>query len=540
MANFFGLKQHLLPWLVLGGVTLLQAVSGTRFIYGTCSNLMQQRYSISRAQLNNLIVASESGRLFGWFSNAAAEFLPAPMILIIGLILGSIGYGVQYLSITNQLPFLSYWQMLLLNVLAGNSICWINTYCQLVTCKIFKNNCDTITAITSCYCGLSGKIYTSLVEGIQGKSQDSSIYLLFACLGPNLFGLPVTLLNCLEVVVDEYEETKMLPFVFVIVIATGVYAVVESIAQPFRQLSPRLRVVSLVLAVLMLPLVVAFLMVANQLITLAKWDSKVMSEEEDSKTKTKRFSIGGHRIVIMENERDGNKKEANGDENWLKLVVKSVDFWLFYWMNMCGATLGMVYLNNLKIISELQSYNDAYSLLATSSSYGFFGRIFSTIFTWYTRENSVISKPGLIMFMMLPMPVVFFMLMSSNNISLYISTGIIGSSSGAISAIIGSPITSTSTSSSSSSSSSSDQVLISLSNSVVYQPVILPTNIPIGTLIFGFLAALNYQRDGHKICFWGLKCHQFTFITWGCACSIATSLSFSLYLRSRKNNLQKT
>ncbi|KAK4836303.1 hypothetical protein QYF36_021118 [Acer negundo] len=385
MANFFGLKQHLLPWLVLGGVTLLQAVSGTRFIYGTCSNLMQQRYSISRAQLNNLIVASESGRLFGWFSNAAAEFLPAPMILIIGLILGSIGYGVQYLSITNQLPFLSYWQMLLLNVLAGNSICWINTYCQLVTCKIFKNNCDTITAITSCYCGWSGKIYTSLVEGIQGKSQDSSIYLLFACLGPILFGLPVTLLNCLEVVVDEYEETKMLPFVFVIVIATGVYAVVESIAQPFRQLSPRLRVVSLVLAVLMLPLVVAFLMAANQLITLAKWDSKVMPEEEDSKTKTKRFSIGGHRIVIMENERDGNKKEANGDENWLKLVVKSVDFWLFYWMNMCGATLGMVYLNNLKIISELQSYNDAYSLLATSSSYGFFGRIFSTIFTWYTR-----------------------------------------------------------------------------------------------------------------------------------------------------------
>ncbi|KAL5734484.1 hypothetical protein ACOSP7_032345 [Xanthoceras sorbifolium] len=530
MANLFGLGQHLLPWLVLGGVTLLQVVTGTRFVYSTCSNLMQQHYGISRVQFNNLIVASESGRLFGWFSNAAAEYLPAPMILMIGLTLGSLGYGVQYLSITNQLPSLSYWQILLLNVLAGNSICWINTYCHLVTRKSFKNNYDTITAITSSYCGLSGKIYTSLVEGIQGrngKSQDcSSIYLLLACLAPIFFGLPVmTLLNCLEVV-EEYEETKMLPYVFGIVIATGVYAVVESIAQPFRELSPKFRVVNLVL-VIMLPLVAALLMAANHL-TLAKWDSEMTPEASSSivtrgKSKTKRVSNGGLKIIIEEREReDRNELVEEGDEHWWKELVKSADFWWFYWMKMSGATLGMVYLNNLEIIAELQSYHGASSLLATSSSYGFFGRIFCVIFTWYTRESSLISESALIMFMMLPMPVAFFLLMSSSNISHYISTGIIGSSSGAINAII--------------ESTSTSELLISLSNSVVYR-TILPTNIPIGTLLFGHLAALNYQRDdGHNICIWGLKCYQLTFIIWGCVSSIGTILSFLLYLGSVKNN----
>ncbi|XP_031271291.1 protein NUCLEAR FUSION DEFECTIVE 4-like [Pistacia vera] len=363
MGNPLGFKQYLLAWLILGGITLLQAMSGTRFIYSACSNLMKRHYGISQMQVNNLIVASESGKVFGCFPTAAKKYLPEWMILVIGLMFGSVGYGALYLSISTNHPSLSYWQILFFNVLAGNSICWINTYCDLLAAKNFKHTQDTVTELASSYSGLTGKIYTSLVEGIQGRklvSEDSSkIYLLLSCLAPATVGLPVALLNCV-INVGEYEEAKLFPFVFVIVIATGVYAFIENTAQPFTQMSLKLRVVNFML-VAMLPLVVALLMAARYIITLAKYDTQDTNERV-------KITVENHETVVTEKLAVGN------ENNGLKKLVKSVDFWLFYMMNMCGVTLGMVYLNNLEIISESQGYHKPLFLLATSSTFVFFGR----------------------------------------------------------------------------------------------------------------------------------------------------------------------
>lgn len=389
--NTFGCRQfHLLSWLIFGSISLLQAMIGTRFVYSACSKLIRQHYGISRLQLNNLIVASESGRLFEFFATSASDYLPPWMILLIGLVFGSVGYGVQYFCITYQFTFLSFWQTLLLNFLAGNSICWINSYCDLVVFRVFNHTRYSITAVTSSYSGLTGKIYTSLVEGIQGRksSPNTRIYFLLSCLAPSVIGLFVAVLNCLELA-EFTEETKMLPFVFVINIATGVYAAIETIAQPFTQMSAQLRVVSLVLVV-MLPIVVTFFMAANQLALSKIWDSQVISEDSsvENEPKTKGVSSQGLKITIEDQKREGNEKEAEmilnaGEKNYK--FLKSVNFWLFYLMNICGATLGMVYLNNLQIISELKGYHETLFLLATSSIFGFFGRIISVIFIWYTR-----------------------------------------------------------------------------------------------------------------------------------------------------------
>lgn len=45
-------------------------------------------------QLNNLMVALETGKLFGLLPGAAADYLPPSIILVIGLILGLVGYGM--------------------------------------------------------------------------------------------------------------------------------------------------------------------------------------------------------------------------------------------------------------------------------------------------------------------------------------------------------------------------------------------------------------------------------------------------------------
>lgn len=376
MGSPFGYRQYILPWLILGGIALLQAMNGTRFIYAACFKLIHKHYGISRVQLNNLIVASESGRLLESISSSASEHLPPWMILIIGLTFGSIGYGVQFLCIIYHDKFdfnLSHRQILLLNFLAGNSICWINTYCELVAIRNFKHSHKNIMALASSYSGFSGKIYTSFVEGIKGKkslgSSNSSILFLLCCVAPAVIGLVLAMLNCVEVI--ECEEAKMFPSVLVIVIATGVYA---TIIEPYTKLSPKLRVVSFVL-VIMLPFVVAFLITANQLILEKLWGVKVMPAEQDG-------SCLGLKITTKDDKRE---KESNADHGDTSKLEKTLDFWLFYLINMCGTTLGTVYLSNLDIICEMKGYHEASFLMATSSFGLFFGKIFSVIFSWYTR-----------------------------------------------------------------------------------------------------------------------------------------------------------
>jgi hypothetical protein len=58
---------------------------------------------------------------------------------------------------------------------------------------------------------------------------------------------------------------------------------------------------------------------------------------------------------------------------------------MFYLVNACGPTLGMVYLNNLERITQSRSMGEASFLLEISSAFGFFGRMLSIMFHWYTR-----------------------------------------------------------------------------------------------------------------------------------------------------------
>jgi hypothetical protein len=61
-------------------------------------------------------------------------------------------------------------------------------------------------------------------------------------------------------------------------------------------------------------------------------------------------------------------------------------------------------------------------------------------------------------------------------------------------------------------------------------------NIPIGSFIFGYSAALIYHREGDgdgKYCM-GMQCYRNTFIIWGSVCLFGTFLALVLYARLRK------
>lgn len=77
-------------------------------------------------------------------------------------------------------------------------------------------------------------------------------------------------------------------------------------------------------------------------------------------------------------------------------------------------------------------------------------------------------------------------------------------------------------------------------NSVGVNHNILITNIPIGSLVYGFLAALVYEshstagsKTGSVICM-GRDCYFLTFVWWGCLSVIGLGSSVVLFLRTRR------
>ena len=137
------------------------------------------------------------------------------------------------------------------------------------------------------------------------------------------------------------------------------------------------------------------------------------------------------------------------------------------------------------------------------------------------RVRKLLPRPAVIGLLMIPMSASLFLLaISHDNTCLYMTTAVLGATSGAIIAI----------------SASTTAELFGVENAAVNHNIVL-INIPVASLLFGHLAALNYDRERgtniHGKCL-GFNCHRKTFIVWGFVCSVGAILSFVLHLRTRK------
>lgn len=206
-------------------------------------------------------------------------------------------------------------------------------------------------------------------------------------------------------------------------------------------------------------------------------------------------------------------------------MLSRLDFWLYFLIYFLGATLGLVFFNNLGQISESRGYSSTSSLVSLSSAFGFFGRLMPSLQDYFfSRSKYVVSRPASLVALMAPISGAFFILVNPTNLCLYISTAIIGVCTGAISSIAV--------------SLTSD--LFGTTNFGVNHNVLV-ANIPLGSFLFGFFAARLYHKEGHGgggRCI-GIECYRGTFINWGSLSLLGTFLSLVLYARNRKFYLQR-
>ncbi|GFP97347.1 hypothetical protein PHJA_001878800 [Phtheirospermum japonicum] len=494
-------------WLSLIATIWLQSVNGTNSNFPAYSSELKRILSISQLQLNNLASASDAGKLLGWLSGIAAAHLPLWLVLAIGSLLGLVGYGVQFLFLANQGPSLSYCHIFALNILAGNSICWINTVCYIIAIRNFPLDRQVAVGLSTSYVGLSAKIYAVVVDVVFSGSvaERARAFLLLNSVLPLMVCVAAAPLARELVDVEKSRKLERGFFgMYAITVVTGLFAVITSLRLRFLPPPPRWMVLVGMVVFLLLPLLVPC---AESVREGVQRKCLIRVHDDEGLTSFARPT---------KDELEEISRESDFGVVGAKLtMVRSVEFWLYFGVYMFGATIGLVYLNNLGQIGESRGCSGtSCSLVSVSSAFSFFGRLLPSLLDYfYPRSKRLVSRAIAMGGMMTPMCGAFFLLLNGHHISLYVSTAIIGTCTGAITSI----------------SVSTTTQLFGTKNFGVNHNIVV-SNIPIGSFLFGDLAALLYRR---QTCV-GQNCYQLTFIIWGSLCVVGTLLAFVLHARTKK------
>ncbi|KAH9326210.1 hypothetical protein KI387_006388, partial [Taxus chinensis] len=504
---------------------------------------------IDQTKLNNLAVASDLGKLIGWVSGMACMVLPTWAVLGIAVSLGMMGYGLQWLVVSAIIKPLPYWVMYILCMMAGNSICWLNTVCFRVAISNFPDKRGIASGLSTSYSGLSTVIYTNLSRLI--NPNKPSLYLLLNAFVPVVVcGISVIFIRIPQpnAVVNDEGEGRDITYIFTfIAIVTAVYSIVFEFlphGENSREGAYMAVLVFLLLSLLYVPLKAALCgkkLERSASTRVTDIEKAVEMHRPREKINCGQYiqDIGALDIYVeykefsdlwRQNSKDGdalqqqnlaetnteqemqqqNPAETNpvdnteqeiitsadtdilkkprflkpvppvGEEHGALQLLRSLDFWLYYFVYFCGGTVGLVYINNLGQITQSLGYSKTPKLASLVSSFGFLGRIASGLPDYFQSMTRGFPRPAWLGIWTLPLVPALFMLafLDQKQSVLYGSTAIIGTCAGAITSV----------------AVPTSSELFGMEHFGVNHNILI-SNIAFGSLLFGGVAGVVYDRS---------------------------------------------
>ncbi|KAH9294090.1 hypothetical protein KI387_040706, partial [Taxus chinensis] len=360
--------------------------------------------------------------------------------------------------------------------------------------------------ISTSYNALTASVFTLIVKVISLESK--TIYLLLNALLPLIICFIVmTFIQEIASTEDSIADTPIFVILNIIAIALGVYLLAIDFFSFNSTLSYKIYAIGMVL-LLLAPICIP---ASVQVFGLRKrsddntgfqgYYSRISGDndndsDDDNGGLGKEFHSTDEGIDLQENERvlvrEGSEECSGqscirlncvkhapglGEEHNIFQLLHSVDFWLYFCMYLCGASLGLAYSNNLGQIAQSRGHSSSTIFVSLYSSSGFFGRLMSVAPDYFPR-GATVGRPGWMCLALIPMPLAFFYLATGDSASLYVSTAIIGMCSGFI-------------------ISTAVRVTPELfgTNSFGVNHNIVVANIPLGSLLFGYMAALIYDQN---------------------------------------------
>ncbi|CAB4278934.1 unnamed protein product [Prunus armeniaca] len=553
-------------WMILVVTIWIQAFTGTNFDFSSYSSSLKSVLGISQVQLNYLATASDLGKVLGWSSGLALMYFPLWVVLFIAAFMGFIGYGIQWLVI-RQIISLPYFLMFLLCLLAGCSICWFNTVCFVLCIRNFPANQPLAISLTVSFNGVSAALYNLAADAIDSSS--TSLFLILNAVIPLLTSvaalIPILRQPSLDPLPPDGVRRDSLIFLLLNILAvlTGIYLLLFG-STSYDTATARLFLGGAIF-LLIFPLFIPGIVYARDWFCRAIHSSIrlegsgfVLVDVDDLElhkellTRENSINYGNGSVAQVLNNNDGptttlsfrqksgyqsagccgaivgkNQLAMLGEDHTARALVRRLDFWLYYVAYFCGGTIGLVYSNNLgQIAQSLGQSSNTTTLVTLYSSFSFFGRLLSAA-PDYIRAKLYFARTGWLAIALLPTPIAFMLLASSGgSLALHTGTALIGLSSGFIFAAAVS-ITSE----------------LFGPNRVGVNHNIVITNIPIGSLVYGLLAAIVYDSNASSglsiltfsdsvVCM-GRDCYFLTFVWWACISVLGLASSVLLFLRTR-------
>ncbi|XP_019172024.1 PREDICTED: protein NUCLEAR FUSION DEFECTIVE 4-like [Ipomoea nil] len=489
----------------------VQVVSGNNYTFSNYSNALKSLMFLSQLQLNNLSVAKDVGKAFGLLPGLASDRLPTSLILLIGGVEGLIGYGVQWLVVSQRIQPLPYWQMCVFLCMGGNSTTWMNT-AVLVTCmRNFKNNQGPVSGILKGYVGLSTAIFTDLCAAL--FSSSPSAFLLTLAIAPAVVCLIAAffLRETPPTAAEDPRQSQIFHFFNALAFVVAVYLSVFDLSGSHGKL------VSLVFAIGLLVLLVSPLVVPVYLM-VAKSGS--ISDPEGL---TKEPLLVNVKVAEDDVSDEVRLRPMIGEDHTIREALLRFDFWVLFVSFLCGVGTGLCVSNNLGQMGAALGYGDVSIFISLTSIWGFFGRIISGMASEHFIGKVAMPRPiwnavsGLLMIIGYVVMAVGF------SGSLHIGSMLVGMCYGARIAVTV-PVTSD---------------LFGLKcYGLLYNILIL--NLPLGSFLFsGLLAGYLYDAeavssgDGGNDCT-GPHCYRLVFVIMAAACGFGVVLDMVLVVRTRK------
>ncbi|KAI3927046.1 hypothetical protein MKW92_021801 [Papaver armeniacum] len=534
-------------WLGFVTAIWVQAISGNNYTFSNYSDSLKSLMSLTQLQLNNLSVAKDVGKAFGVLAGIASDRLTTPVILFIGSVEGFIGYGVQWLVVSQRIHPLPYWQMCIFLALGENSTTWMNT-AILVTCmRNFRKNRGPVSGILKGFVGLSTAIFTDVCSALFANSPSKFLLMLaivpaVVCLTAIVFlrEVPQTITNTAS---QQQEESKYLNFFNIVAVIVALYLLTYDLSGKHSHLLSLLFASGLLFLLVVSPLFIPLYSIFknsnsdnnnNNDVDRSVHHEHDGDQVQQEEAQTVETEMGEKSTLVAEEKALENdqavemeyKKPNLGEDHTILEAVQKLDFWILFLSFLCGVGTGLAVMNNLGQMGLALGHADVSIFVSLTSIFGFFGRIGSGTISEYFLKNHATPRPLWNAASQIPMSLGYVVLAIALPGSLYAGSIVVGICYGVRLAIT---------------VPTASELFGLKCYGLIYNILIL--NLPLGSFLFsGLLAGFLYDaqatktKGGGNTCV-GAHCYRQVFVIMAFSCVVGFGLDVLLVFRTK--NLYK-
>ncbi|MCO5563066.1 hypothetical protein L7F22_016702 [Adiantum nelumboides] len=454
------------------------------YTFPSYSSALKEVLGINQKLLNGLSIAMNVGDSgTGIVAGILGDHLPVSALLCISAAVGFVGYGVEWLVVSQSIKPLPYWMMFIAAITSGSAVCWMNVAVFSASVRNFKGNRGPVAGLFKAYMGLSAAVFVTFCDTL--FSNSAFAYLLMLVILPSTFCLvsavlfqPVPSAEAEEEV--QAEQTSLRVFNG---IACGLAVYIAALALLPTTNVEESYVYKVVAIILLIAIVGAPALVPLVLFFKVK-DSKDLeinnqsqgtprSDDTPQVDDDKRITDSSQCHSILHEDTGSDKKglleplldsmDANGhmtsissEDIYLQsqhnrlpswslwrveelgedtptlLLFKAWHYYIFYFSLFCGCGSAVSFSYNLAQVGQAFGFSDA-NLFASLFSLGnFFGRITSGNASEYYIRAMGMPRPAWMGLTKLPMILLFLWLSTGSRMSLYVGSPVLGLCLGAL------------------------------------------------------------------------------------------------------------